>query len=582
MFDFVSRTMNLNFPQALEHVAGALGIPMPEKSEPVKVVERISKDADITDELVDSLHAKLMANKKRLEYLITGRLWAEDIIVAAKIGWLSSEQRYTIPVYDDAGEVIDIRKYDPGASGVKDYPWRAGLDIGKRVWGLHLTGPITPGRTVYITEGINDCLALLSHGFASITNILGSTCWPKDCDLRVDDCVVHVVEDHDQAGRDRGRDLTDWFFERGARRVYRLRCGDRGDEKGRDATDVLRSVDSTDPVQRCAAFLEREAVAVAQKKRVGLLHDATPMLTAEFPARIHLVERMLPASGLAVFAGHPKIGKSTVATNSIVRGVINGTDVFGRKAQKGRVLYLFFEESEQAIQDLLVGGGWTSAEAAMLSIHWQQPDLGKLEDWIDETQCSLAVIDTVKRACATSDVDWADYAKTVKLYGKLDEIALRHDVCILALDHHNKAAGRDEAEEDPTRDIHGSTAIGGAVQSAMGLYRRRNDVDARLRIQGRGRVGETMIPVEFDETTLTYQLGDPHAEVMALKHSSAIVESIQAGRGFFSEILVAVGGEKFKGITSTTITKLEDAGVVDAHATADGTRYWRMRSDDDS
>lgn len=574
--DFASRKLGLDFVAALKHVAGLVGVEIPEP-EIVKVPERVPKgicNKDPSHEIVAQLHAALMRNKKRLKYLVTERLWSRDVIVAGRVGWLGAEKAYTIPLYDDAGDVIDIRLYrpDPPEGLAKVMPWRGGLEIGKRIFGLHLTGPIEPGRTVYIAEGLSDCLALLSHGFPAITNIMGSANWPMDADLRFDGCTVHLVEDNDAAGRKRSHELIPWIFDHGAERVYRLRCVDRGGPDHWDATDTFRSAESDDVIDRAGAFLEREAVAEEQPKRWGLLLDSTPLLTARFPSMTHLIEGMLPASGLAIIGSKPKLGKTTICFNTIARGVVLGTEAFGRKCQKGRVLYLEFEDTTKDLSQMLTSAKWSETETRMLATHSDQPDFDQLEEYLEKGDFRLVVIDTIKRACAGSTLDWADYSQSVKLYGTLDAIGIRQDLCVLANDHHNKMAGRDESEEDPSLDLHGSVAAAGAAQVVLGLYRRRNSPDARLRIQGRGIMGESTIPLLFDRATLTYRLGDVYAEVMALKHAQPIVDSIAAGRGLFSEIVAAADGKKSS--ASETITKLEDAGVIAARDPAGGSRFW--------
>jgi len=74
------------------------------------------------------------------------------------------------------------------------------------------------------------------------------------------------------------------------------------------------------------------------------------------------------------------------------------------------------------------------------------------------------------------------------LVGALQEMAIRHGMAILAIDHHRKPSGYDS---DPIDDIVGSTAKSAVTDAALGLSKEQGKRGATLKVPGGISNGKT-------------------------------------------------------------------------------------------
>ena len=93
-----------------------------------------------------------------------------------------------------------------------------------------------------------------------------------------------------------------------------------------------------------------------------------------------------------------------------------------------------------------------------------------------------------------------------QIYAALQQLALRHGIAIVVVDHHRKSA-RNVAESDPIDDIFGSTAKASVVDCAIGLYRKHNSPDAILKLVGRD-FGDAEYALTWDPESFTWHRKD--------------------------------------------------------------------------
>ena len=82
-----------------------------------------ARPGPLKPKMAEKCHEILLGNPKLLDCFMAARTLSLDIIKEVQIGFDGS--RYTVPVYDEAGELMDIRKYKLGAKQNKMLPWIA-------------------------------------------------------------------------------------------------------------------------------------------------------------------------------------------------------------------------------------------------------------------------------------------------------------------------------------------------------------------------------------------------------------------------------------------------------------------------
>lgn len=154
-----------------------------------------------------------------LEYLQEKRGWSGETIEKYRIGYNAElrfrpgnigAERITIPVYNEAGELVNIRSYQPGAAENKLMSWSVGSKK-KGTWRGFGAGRLWPlqvieearstGRVLYLIEGEPDCLCGLSRGLFCVTGTFGADNWKDEWNALFKGLRVRIAYDNDEAGR---------------------------------------------------------------------------------------------------------------------------------------------------------------------------------------------------------------------------------------------------------------------------------------------------------------------------------------------------------------------------------------------
>lgn len=153
---------------------------------------------------------------------------------------------------------------------------------------------------------------------------------------------------------------------------------------------------------------------------------------------------------------------------------------------------------------------------------------------IDYHRYELVIVDTLARALGYVD---PNKAADMNLHlGTLQRAAVDRNMTILLIDHHRKNGGEGS---DVIDDLLGATAKAGVLDVAWGLYRKRGEKTATLKLTGRD-IEERELAMRFDRQTGCWEcLGDA-AEIIASEQEQAVLDALKklggadqprAGRG---------------------------------------------------
>lgn len=173
-----------------------------------------------------------------------------------------------------------------------------------------------------------------------------------------------------------------------------------------------------------------------------------------------LVDDLLPRSGVSIISGAPKSGKSTLARCLVATLAQGGGTFLGRRANKGKVLYVALDEHPAMIKGhmevLENGGGCDLSGVEYILAPINADDLSSIVDDDD-----LVVIDTLGQMTAGMVEDSNEYLGWQEVMRTIRDAAneTRAHMCLI---HHARKAGGDRAA-----GVLGSVAIVGAVDSVI-------------------------------------------------------------------------------------------------------------------
>ena len=211
----------------------ALGLPRPDG-------EELYSDV-IDPEIALRYHHNLMTmGGSNLEYLLHERCLTIDAIERFQIGW--NGERYTIPIYDEKYNLVNIRLYTrmpvDGRQKVINYRDENGYTYGKvRLYGIENIAQEVP--YVVVAEGELDRICCEAHGIPAVTSTAGAGSWERSWTALFKNVgKVYSCYDNDTAGVNAGAkllrrlsgitevailqwpdgfknkgDITDWFCE---------------------------------------------------------------------------------------------------------------------------------------------------------------------------------------------------------------------------------------------------------------------------------------------------------------------------------------------------------------------------------
>lgn len=288
---------------------------------------------------------------------------------------------------------------------------------------------------------------------------------------------------------------------------------------------------------------------------------AKTLLTKQFDPLRWVIPGILP-TGLTLFAGAPKVGKSWAVLDWCV-AVASGGHVFGEIAvHPGHTLYLALEDNDRRLQRRL--GYATRGDKPPEFFHYSTDQVERvgagfeqrLSRWLDRRpKARLVVIDTLARIRPATDGKQGVYEADYAVCAPLLKIAGDYDVAIVLVHHTNKSKSGDALER-----VSGSQGLAGGCDNVFVLERDREEGKATLNVRGRDIEHDGDISLFWDHRATMWRLEHkPEAEV---SDAHKLWRVLRDSRDMSpSEILLASGLGKEQ--AAIALSSLKADGVID-------------------
>lgn len=205
------------------------------------------------------------------------------------------EGRYTIPVRDAKGNLVNVRRYKPNATEPKDKMMSWSRGTGSRR--LFLPDVLDQHEEVILVEGEMDAIIGQQYGLPVLSHTAGATAWDPKWNLEFEGKVVFVCYDVDDAGR-RGARKVEGQLARYAKAVHLISLPLK--EKGADLTNYF--VDQGHTADDFRALMEEARSRVTKAAHLGHIRSQDPKqvtLEKSMDGRYHEV----PIELMATVAG---------------------------------------------------------------------------------------------------------------------------------------------------------------------------------------------------------------------------------------------------------------------------------------
>lgn len=175
-----------------------------------------------------------------------------------------------------------------------------------------------------------------------------------------------------------------------------------------------------------------------------------------------IVDGLIPASSVVLFAGPPKSGKSW-ALYDLGLSVSLGRPWQGIQVKKGTVLYIALEDSYRRLFDRggTLADGLELSQDLYLSTEWPQNEQGEeqLRAWVSEYRPVLVIIDTWQRWLG---MEKTSYKRDYETINRLKTLC-RTLAFSLVVVHHTKKT----PTKNPLDSVQGSSGLVGAADAIL-------------------------------------------------------------------------------------------------------------------
>lgn len=269
-----------------------------------------------------------------------------------------------------------------------------------------------------------------------------------------------------------------------------------------------------------------------------------------------MIRDIVADDGLTMLGGKKKLGKSWFCLQ-IAQAVAAGIPCLGRQVIQGPVIYICLEDGKRRLKKRLESQ--SACRGLPLTYITRFPPLDgegmmDLISTIEKRRPRLLIIDTLAAAKTGKTVEndagpMADITNSVRAIGQ------HFGLGILVTHHHGK-----NVSGDPGDDLRGSSAIAGAADVNLGLY--RNEAGG-FDLKGEGRdVEEFSLRLTFDrETTWAWQLVGESKQVSEEQADQEALEALRAlGEADAGTVAEALG--KHRTTMNKRLLRLANLGLV--------------------
>lgn len=276
----------------------------------------------------------------------------------------------------------------------------------------------------------------------------------------------------------------------------------------------------------------------------------TELLDTEFTPKAQVIDHLL-CSGLYIFAGAPKIGKSFLAAQ-LAYHVSKGIPLWGHHVHQSKAIYFALEDTKDEHQkrlsrmfgtddadDYLVE---TEAGTLQEGFDWQL--YAAIESYPD---AKLIIIDPLQKIRGIDGKDYS-YANDYKIITKLKRFSDKYNICILVVHHTRK-----QIAEDCFDTISGTSGLLGAADGAIVLRKeKRMGNNALLDIVGRNQQDQRL-HLSFDREHCMWQLHKKETELWT-EPSNPLLEKVAK--------LLTPEAPQWVGSASTLTEDLEEVDIL--------------------
>jgi hypothetical protein len=218
-----------------------------------------------------------------------------------------------------------------------------------------------------------------------------------------------------------------------------------------------------------------------------------------FPPVSWAVPDILP-SGVTLFGGREKMGKSWLAFGLCISVATGGVALGTKRVPQGDALYLSLEDGERRLHRRINKLAEPDTDLSRLHYRteWESVDRGGVEDlhkWLDShPETRLVVMDILKRIRPHTTGRRGMYDDDYDAVRPFVPLANEHDVAIVLVHHLNQQSNPD----DPFDWFSGSAGLVAAAEGILLFRRKRGDADAFLTVDGKDIEERTELALKWE------------------------------------------------------------------------------------
>ncbi len=470
-------------------------------------------------------------------------------------------------------EAYQIRRFDFGNGSKTFEVWHK--EGGKYVSGMgdykdkpilyhlpEIADWIATDKRIYIPEGEWKAGLIISKGGAAITSPFGAgrNKWRPEYSKVLAGAEVIILPDNDKPGSDFAQDKATSLY-RIAKSVKVLDLPGLP-EKG-DIIDWFNNGGTFEQLEQladtCSDFEPPPDITTKRGfnwRDFAITHD--DLLNKKLEPLDYLVEDLLTTPGTAVLAGRKKIGKSWLSLQ-LSQAVAAGAPFLGHETRQGAVIHMALEDGERRLKQRLEMQNATKGLPVIYISKFEplntKAGFEALQDLIKAQKPVLVVIDTLASA-KNRFLDENEAGDTADLFNQLHELAITQNCVILVIAHHGK-----QSHGDVGFDIRGSSAIPGATDTNLGLYK---NTDGTFDLKAEGRdIGEVDLRISFDaEVTWCWQCKGDARDVRRAEAEDRILEAIALLGGEADATAIAKEIDIARPTVATHLKRMREQGTV--------------------
>lgn len=302
----------------------------------------------------------------------------------------------------------------------------------------------------------------------------------------------------------------------------------------------------------------KEKGAYENKKQFNSM-TAEELLKMDFPELKWILPDILPAEGLTLLCGSPKVGKSWLLLMIALAAASGGVALGKIQVEQRSVAFLALEDSHRRLKRRLEHLDGKPTPELTFVTEWPSGEkgFGALKEYSERNEdLGLIAIDTLQ-IFRGPDLP-SDYGNDVEYLHGLQALSAEMKVPILANHHTRKATA-----EDPFHMISGTQGISGSADTNMVLARKGfGAADAVLHIQSRDFEPEDQA-LKFD-SDVGWELLGSAAEYNQTTERLEVLEKLKdMGEPVKPSVLAKMlEPEKSVGAVQRLLVKLKNEGYI--------------------